>query len=385
MEYYKIDAANPDKEIIKKAVDILKAGGVIVYPTDTLYGMGVDSLNEKALTRLYLLKQRSKKMPVSLMVPNIKSVEKITGKLGNELSQYIRTLLPGKITVILPCEDKDSLPYLLRGKDKKIGFRMPEHNVCAALSNAYPNPITTTSANISGSKNAFTIQDIIAQFGDKLDLILDSGVMKKSKGSTVIDFTKDPFLVLREGEVAFSELRKKLPDIPLRVRKDKYVITFVCSGNICRSPLAMGILKSMLARTKFRKAVKIDSAGTLNLAGQRIHEYSYEVAKENKIDLAMHVSQPITDKMMEDAQLIVCMALNHYTHLRSTYPQYRDKIVMLKQWKRPKNLSNPSIADPIGHPRDFFKETYKDIHKELKRIFPFLLQEIKAFVEYNDL
>ncbi|HID38440.1 MAG TPA: threonylcarbamoyl-AMP synthase [Calditrichaeota bacterium] len=386
MEYYKIDPNKPDKKIIAKAAAVLKSGGIIAYPTDTLYGLGVDALNEKALSRLYLLKQRGGKTPVSLMVYDLKSIEEYSGKLEPEIKEYLKKLLPGKITVLLPRKDKDVLPDLFRiTKGKKLGFRIPGHNVCSALSKAFPNPITTTSANISGKPNAVNVQAIIAQFGDKLDLILDAGPVTAKQGSTIIDFTKIPFLVMREGQVSLKILRQKLPGVPLRKRKEKFTITFICSGNICRSPLAMGILRAMLARTKYRKVVEVDSAGTLNLAGQRVHEYSYEVAKENKIDLAKHISRPITDRMMQNAQLIICMALNHYTHLRSIYPQYRDKIIMLKQWKRPKNLSNPSIADPIGHPRDFFGETYREIHKELKRIFPFLIQEIKAFVEYNDL
>ncbi len=386
MEYYKIDAAKPDKEIIRKAVNILENGGIIVYPTDTLYGLGVDALSEKALTRLYLIKQRGEKIPVSLMVSNLKTIEQFSGQLSPEMREILKKLLPGKITVLLPNKEQNALPYLLRsGNKQKIGFRVPNHKVSSALSRAFPNPITSTSANLAGKENALTVQDVIAQFGDKLDLILDAGPVSGKKGSTIIDFTKDPFLILREGEISFGEIKNILPDVPLKKRKDKYVITFVCSGNICRSPLAMGILRGMMSKTKYRNVVDVNSAGTLDLAGQPVHEYSYEVAKENKVDLAKHVSRPVSARMMEDAELIVCMALNHFNHLRTVYPQYRDKIIMLKQWQRPNNLSNPSIADPIGHPRDFFRQTYEEIHRELKRIFPFLMQEIKAFADYNDL
>ena len=386
MEYYKIDPAKPDKEIIQKAVEILRNGGIIVYPTDTLYGLGVDALNEKALTRLYLLKQRGEKAPVSLMVPNISTIKKYTAKLSPEINNALKKLLPGKVTVILPQKDKDTLPYLFRmNKKNKLGFRIPRHNVCSALNKSYPNPITTTSANISGKANALTIQDIIAQFGDKLDLILDAGPVKGKKGSTIIDFTKNPFLVLREGEVSVDKIRKKLPDIPLQKRKSKYVVTFVCSGNICRSPLAMGILRAMLSKTKYRNLVEVNSAGTLNLPTQPVYEYAGEVAEENHIDLSEHFSRPVTERIMDEADLVVCMALNHYTHLRAAFPQHKEKIIMLKQWNRPKKLFNPSIADPIGHSRDFFRDTYREIHKELKRVFPFLIQDIKRFIKYNDL
>ncbi len=390
MKYFRIDPKHPSQQAIAETVSVLQRGGVIVYPTDTLYGLGIDATNSKAVHKLYLIKQRNPKVPVSLMVHSLDEIEQISGMLSVDVYAQLKKLLPGKFTVLLEHKVSGILPVLeeysahLTGK-LKIGFRIPDLPLCSALTESFKHPISTTSANISGKGNLKTVTDIIAHFGDRLDLILDGGPIASTKGSTIIDFTKKPLLVVREGEVPLSRVRSILEDETIRRRKFKYDVLFVCSGNINRSVMAQGILQAMLSRTRFKDHVQVHSAGTLDLPPSPAHEYTIKVCSENNIDVTRHVSRHLNKHMLENADVVIIMAMDHKYFIDKKYPQYAEKVVLLKQWHHRKKLILPSVSDPMGYEIDVYRETFAEIRKEIKRIMPYLLAGVKAFIEYNDI
>ncbi|NOX89651.1 MAG: threonylcarbamoyl-AMP synthase [Calditrichaeota bacterium] len=390
MEYYKIDPHKPSRKAIKRAVQVLKQGGIIVYPTNTLYGLGVDVFNKKALDRLFVIKQRGPFMPVSLMVASLEQLTNLFGVVSKEQYEHFRKLLPGKFTVLVESRFKENLTYLSSGFTKaggkaKVGFRVAELPVCKQLVLSLGSPVTSTSANLTGNPNARNVQEVVAQFGDRLDLILDAGPVPDIRGSTIIDFTKKPYLVLREGAVALDELKKRLPDVPFKTRKRYFQVTFICSGNICRSPMAMGILEEIISKTRFKDIVKVSSAGTLAMASGAAHPFAVEVAQKHGIDLSHHQARSVDDKIMRESDLIICLAVNHYESLREEYPQFKDKIVLLREWHRRSRLANPSIADPISHGMEFFEVTFDEIQKEIKRILPYVFSEAKKFMDYHEI
>jgi protein-tyrosine phosphatase len=327
---------------------------------------------------------------VRLMVSDLEDIENLLGILPLIRISVLRKLFPGRVTVLLENTLRKPIPVFKYFDEHgrtlaRIGFRIPDHPLCAALTRGLDNPISTTSANISGRKPGASVKDIIADFGDKIDLILDAGELGSSKASTVIDFTRSPHLIIREGDVSLNKLHRLLPDVPFKKRRTHFVVTFVCSGNICRSPMAEAILKKKLSKTKYKNIVTVQSAGTLELARSRAHYLAMLVAEENEIDLDKHLSKYINRKIVRDSDLIFCMALNHYDFLKEHFPQEKHKFVLLKQWKNETRLFIPSIADPIGHDQEFFVNTFNEIHGEINRVMPFLFQEIRKFMEYNDI
>lgn len=169
---------------IKIAREIIKKGGVIIYPTDTLYGLGADIFNEKAVKKIFKIKKRNFKKPISAMVSDFQDIKKIAFA-GKRQEEIIKKLLPGTYTVIL--KKKNIISDLLTAKSKKIGIRIPKDNFCRALSKNLP--ITATSANISGEKD-FEIEKLKG-----VDVILTGG-KTSGKPSIIIDLTKKPFKIV---------------------------------------------------------------------------------------------------------------------------------------------------------------------------------------------
>ncbi len=388
MEYYKINPKNPDPVSISRTVEVLKEGGVIVYPTDTLYGLGVDMTNKKAVNKLLHLKRRNINSPISLMVDSINGMENVVGTISPKKQALLKNILPGKFTILLQNKNEeigDKKHPWNHLNQNKIGFRIPDHAVCRELSIQLKKPISSTSANISGQESVLSIPEVISHFGNKLDLILDAGPMKSNKGSMVIDLTKLPFMVFREGDINMDQLYGLLPGISFERRKTKFNVIFVCTGNICRSPMGEGILKAMVDKTKFKDIFAIQSAGTLNLGPVPAHDFSIKIADDNEIDLSSHHAKQINEQIIDDASIIFCVAMDHLQYLRKHFPHYKHKFHLLKEWRRTKPLAVPSIPDPIGHELKFFEKTYSDIYTEVRRVFPFILNELKKFMEYNDI
>ena len=194
MRIVKINSKNPEMEKIEIARKALKDGSIIVYPTDTVYGIGADIYNEKAVKKVYKAKKRSQVKPVSVCLSRIEEIGQVA-HVDDDTEKFIRKILPGPFTIILKKKNGIS-PFLTAGKSK-IGVRIPQSRVCMELSRDLP--ITTTSANISGMKVSESSKDVVKHLGDSVDLMLDAGICKHGVPSTVVDMTTFPPRVLREG------------------------------------------------------------------------------------------------------------------------------------------------------------------------------------------
>lgn len=386
MKYLKIDPKNPDPKLIKEASRCLDKGGLIVYPTDTLYGLGVDAYNRKAVNKLFRVKKRDKRNAVSIMLNSMQQIKEIFGFDPPDIKNDLDKILPGRCTAIINNSYQKKIPILENPNKpgsylQKVAIRIPAHPISGSLAHLFDSPISCTSANLSGQQNNYTVDNIVSQLGNQIDLVLDAGRTPASQGSTILDFTTDPYSVLREGDISVNELNKLFGKDKITVVKTKYVITFVCSGNICRSPIAEAILKKMISKTKYKNDVYIHSAGTLSIPTSAAHGYAVDICNEADIDLTHHLSKHINKDMVKNSDIVFCMAQNHMSYLLKKYSLYKNKFSLLKQWQRPKQISIPSIADPIGHEKDFFKSTFIEIRSELKRVLPAILTEVKNFAE----
>ena len=195
----KIEPLNPESDIIEEAVRIVRRGGIVSFPTRCLYGLGADALNTDAVERVFQIKQRPFHKPILILVNNQKALRRLVKSVPSTALNLMENFWPGRVTIIF--EAADSLSGVLTGETGKIGVRIPGHPVAFALANALGNPITGTSANLSGRTGCSKASELDSVISDQLDLILDAGPLKSGIGSTVVDVTVNPPKIIREGEV----------------------------------------------------------------------------------------------------------------------------------------------------------------------------------------
>lgn len=207
MEMMKVDIDYPDTEVVQKAADVLKRGGIVVYPTDTAYGIAVNAMDEEAVKKLYDLKGRDYTKPTHVVVKDWEMIETFTNPSEDAIKIY-EEFMPGPITMILN-KRTYQIPDML-GSDT-LGVRIPDTELTKELSNFVHFPYTTPSANRSGEKTPYSVEDVKKVLDiEKVDLVLDGGQLEKVEPSTIVDLTGDEMKILREGPITEEEIKNIL-------------------------------------------------------------------------------------------------------------------------------------------------------------------------------
>ncbi|MGB9837855.1 MAG: L-threonylcarbamoyladenylate synthase [Methanothermobacter sp.] len=188
----KIRKENPSQRLIDEAISVMESGGAVIYPTDTIYGLGVNALDEKSVRKLFRIKGRAPDKPVSICVSKVSEIPRFS-KPSEHAMEVIRRILPGPYTVLL--EKRDLVPDILTGGSSKVGVRVPDDEICRGISAKFP--VTATSANISGKQPSGNPHDIMEDL--EVELVLDAGECDSTEPSTVVDLTVEPPSVLRIG------------------------------------------------------------------------------------------------------------------------------------------------------------------------------------------
>ena len=184
---------------------MILSDGVVAVPTESFYGLAVHALNEKAIERLFAVKQRREDNPVLILIPSKDSLSRYVTEVSEKARKLTRRFWPGGLTMVFFADP--ILPRSLTAGTGKIGVRLSGHPVPTELARAAGAPITGTSANRSGQPPCSTAKEVMEAVGKDIDLILDGGKTTGRKGSTVLDVTVDPPVVIREGMVSREELR----------------------------------------------------------------------------------------------------------------------------------------------------------------------------------
>ncbi len=210
MKELKLDLNNEyeNRTTLGSATEILKAGGVIIYPTDTLYGIGANAFDENAISKVYKIKKQNRNKPISIIARDIKMARKVAC-IDSKVEAILNRIWPGPITVVL--RKKDIIPYSLTGNNETIAIRIPKNNFISALMASLDFPITATSANISGEKDLLKPEAIAEKFATSEefpDLFISNGDINNMKPSTIIDLTTANPKILRMGVVGKDEMQK---------------------------------------------------------------------------------------------------------------------------------------------------------------------------------
>jgi len=192
----RINPQNPQPRLIKKVVETLNQGGVIAYPTDTVYGFGCSLFNKKGIERIYLIKRSEKNRPFSFICADLKDISLYT-KVSNYAYKTMKRLLPGPYTFIL--EGTRLVPKIMLTKRSTAGIRVPDNQICLAIVKELGHPIISTSAQLSKGEVFYDPGEIEQKAGKLLDAVIDGGILF-SEPSSVIDLTDDQPKILREGK-----------------------------------------------------------------------------------------------------------------------------------------------------------------------------------------
>lgn len=189
---------------VEEGLQVLRRGGLVAFPTDTVYGLGADALNEDAVERIYVVKERPPDQPLPLLVAGLTQVESVAvwTPLGLALAEHF---WPGPLTLVLPA--RESLPPILTAGTGKVGVRQPNHHVPLALIRGLGGPLVGTSANLSGRHSALTADEVRLQLGAKIDLVIDGGRCSGGIESTVIDVCGAVASLVRAGAIPSERVK----------------------------------------------------------------------------------------------------------------------------------------------------------------------------------
>jgi L-threonylcarbamoyladenylate synthase len=194
------------KDALARALAVLNQGGLIAFPTDTVYGVAALTSDVEAIQKLFEVKRRETGKAIAILIGNLDQLQLVTSSFNPSANRLAERFWPGPLTLVV--SRHPSLPDILSPLPT-IGVRMPDHAVAIELLNI-TGPLATTSANISGAANSNNAEEVMANLGGSIDLILDGGITPGGVPSTVVDCTKEPVTVLRQGPISEYEIRRAL-------------------------------------------------------------------------------------------------------------------------------------------------------------------------------
>jgi L-threonylcarbamoyladenylate synthase len=325
------------REELARAGRILRQGGLVAFPTETVYGIAVAASRPESVERLYALKGRPRSKPMTVMVADTAEVLDRCGEVSLVARALMRRFWPGPLTLVLPDVE-----------GHMTGFRVPASPLARGLVREAGVPLLVPSANLSGQPPATTAEEVLRQFPTELDLIIDGGPAEGGIASTVVQVVDDRLEILREGAIPAGQLE----------HLDRANILFVCRGNTDRSPLAAALLRHRLAQHLGVKESELEgrgyaihSAGIGAVPGKRASMSARRVAKEwsdGPLDLDTHRSRKLTSEMLQSATRIFCMEREQREQILAFFA-HRERDVLLV------DPEGADVPDPVGQPIEHYR------------------------------
>ena len=204
----KVDPVNPKLLEIEKAAVLLKAGKLVAFPTDTVYGIGADVFNEEAVRRIFVVKRRDHDRPLQVLIARRSDLQTITKDPSEVLERLASEFWPGPLTLVMLA--REDFPRQVRCGSDTIGVRMPASAIALKLIETFGAPVAATSANISGFPDPVNAGEVMEYLGGKVHLVLDGGSTPSNVPSTVLDISVRPPVILRQGKLPAEDLNRVL-------------------------------------------------------------------------------------------------------------------------------------------------------------------------------
>lgn len=337
-----LDNENLDPDLFHEVAERVSSGELVIFPTETVYGIGAAHGLPGAREKLATAKERPTDQPFTVHIGSLEQLDSLVEEISEKVRRTIEAFWPGPLTVILP-----------DGSPQGIGIRFPAHPVACELLRQ-TGPLIASSANRRGAPPPLSCQEAISSIGSEVSFAIDGGPCHVGEASTIVRFdSKGTFEILREGLITRSMIRKVLGE---------FEVLFVCTGNTCRSPMAEALCKKWLSEREEVSTNDLSAHGyqvnsaALYSGGGPASDHAQTVMSEMGADASSHVSRQLSHEMLESADLILALAPNHLEGIRHAC-QGEDEIL------NKLFLINPTgVADPVGGPIESYRNCATEIN-----------------------
>jgi tRNA threonylcarbamoyl adenosine modification protein (Sua5/YciO/YrdC/YwlC family) len=344
----KVDPRFPEIDKIAHCAKIIRKGGLVIFPTETVYGIAADFNNEEAMARLREVKKRDGSKPFSVLISQKNLISNYSATNRPAVYKLIDAFWPGPLTIVVPA----------KAEGQTIGLRMPDNPVALRLVEESQCPVAAPSANFEGENPPVTAEAALKSLDGLIDCAIDGGPATIGRGSTVVDMTGDAPRILRDSVIREEDIKQVVA---------KRHILFICTGNSCRSVMAEYMLKAQLGG---RNDVVVFSAGTGVFVRSTASAETLSVLKEEGIDASAHRSQPVTAIDLKKSDLIFVMTRTHRQQILDRVPEVEKRIYLLKEFALSEAISQADldIPDPIGHDHRTYKDCLTIIKEAIHKI-----------------
>jgi protein-tyrosine phosphatase len=358
--------ADDPRELLRQAIETLGRGGIVAFPTETVYILAVNAAGPKAVERLWQITGRGPERPLLVAVRDDVDALGWVPNLSALGSRLARRCWPGPVTLVFEDVGQGRVRQLPDEVQSRLGptgtlsLACPAHDALQYLLEPESHPLIVSGAYRTGESPAVTATDVMSQFADTVELVLDDGPCRYGRLASVVQVRGETWQMVRPGIVPEALLR----------RQAALWIVFVCTGNTCRSPLAEALCKRLLAERLGCAPAELPdrgflvlSAGLSAMMGGGAAGEAIEVARELGADLSNHRSRPLSAELMYQADCLLAMTQSHLDALISIYPELESRSRLL-------DPEGQDVPDPIGSEQAVYRECAGTIARLLESHVP---------------